>query len=167
MTRLPVLALLFLSLGMAGCGGGGSSPNSGNTGNPGGGVGSGPPNSDGTAEIIFPWTTSGALTQTVTVSGVARDPDGVAGVSVNGVASSVVANGLNSSNIATGLASSEKTAAGSAQKFKISWLITSLESGQPTTHIKIRKKLACQKSERIFVQFYSSYNKWGLLRIFF
>lgn len=84
-----LLVCVVLGLSACGGGGGGSSSNGGNTGS--GGGGSNPPNSDGTAEIFFPWTTSGAMAQTVTVSGIASDPDGVAGVSVNGVVSSVSA----------------------------------------------------------------------------
>ncbi len=89
MTRPPTVTLILLVLAIGGCGGGGSS--SSNGGNTGGGGGSNPPNSDGTAKILFPWTSSGAMTQSVTVSGTANDPDGVARVTVNGVVSSISA----------------------------------------------------------------------------
>lgn len=84
---------------IGGCGGGGSGPGTTNTGggSGGGGTGSNPPNSDGTAEIIFPWTTSSAMTQRVTVSGTASDPDGVAGVSVNGAVTSISSSGTKAS----------------------------------------------------------------------
>lgn len=87
MTRMPTVTLLFLVLAIGGCGGG-SSSNGGDTGDSGG---SNPPNSNGTADIVFPWAKSSATTQTVTVSGTASDPDGVAGVSVNGVVSNISA----------------------------------------------------------------------------
>ena len=86
MKKLLIITPLFLVLAVGGCGGSGSSPNGGNTGG-----GGGPTNSNGTAEIVFPWTTSSAVTETVTVSGTASDPDGVAGVSVNGAVASVSA----------------------------------------------------------------------------
>lgn len=93
MTRFQISALLVLAL-IAGCGGGGGSDGSGSSGggNSGGG-GSGPPNSNGTAEILFPWSASVALTRSVTVAGTASDPDGVASVLVNGVASTISASG--------------------------------------------------------------------------
>jgi len=91
MTRLLKGTLLCLVLTLSGCGGGGggSSSDGGNTGS--GGGATNPPNSNSTAEIIFPWIASSAMARTVTVSGTASDTDGVAGVSVNGVASSISA----------------------------------------------------------------------------
>ena len=88
--RLPQkITLFFLALVISGCGGGGgdSSPIGGNNG----GGGSNPPNSNSTARIIFPRTASGAVSQTVTFSGTASDSEGVASVTVNGVASTVSA----------------------------------------------------------------------------
>jgi hypothetical protein len=104
MYKLPAFALFLLALAISACGGGGggSSSNGGNGGSGGtgggggggtGGGGGGSP--DSTAEIIFPWTTSSALTQTITVSGTASDSDGIAGVLVNGVASSLSAGSTN------------------------------------------------------------------------
>ena len=141
MTRLRALTLLFLALAIFGCGGGGggSAPSSGNSSG-GGGGGSSPPNSDGTGEIVFPWTTSGALTRTVTVSGTASDPDGVAGVSVNGVAASVSASSFKSSRFATSpsLQAVSATSAAENNNTEVSWSAqVELSSGDNTIAISV------------------------------
>ena len=74
-------------------GGGGDGGGSGNGG--GGGTGSDAPN--GTAQIVFPWTHSAATASTVTVRGIASDPEGVASVVVNGIATGIVGTGSGAS----------------------------------------------------------------------
>ena len=95
--------LLLTTLLVAACGGGGGSTDNGGGdggggggggGNDGGGTGSGDPN--GTAEIVFPWTHSAATASTITVRGTAADPEGVASVLVNGIATTIVAAGSGS-----------------------------------------------------------------------
>ncbi len=79
----------------SGDGGGGSGDaGGGGSGDGGGGTGSGETN--GTAEIVFPWTHSAATAQTITIRGTASDPEGVASVSVNGVVATIVASGSGS-----------------------------------------------------------------------
>ena len=90
MRIMRTAVLLCLAFVIGACGGGDSAPAIDTSGACCGG-GSSSTNSNGTAEIIFPWTTSSALTQTLTVSGTASDPDGVARVLVNGVVSSISA----------------------------------------------------------------------------
>ena len=114
MTSTTKLKLLFLAFALAGCGGGGggSAPGGVNAGGGGGGSGGGgsnPPTADGTAEIIFPWTTSGAFSQTVTVRGTATDPDGVARVTVNGAVASLSAGSFKSSQVASSVSQGNDT----------------------------------------------------------
>lgn len=92
MTVTRVIAL-FLVLMLTGCGGGGSGAGDGGTGGGSGGGGSNPPAANGTAEIVFPWTSSTATAQTVTVNGTASDPEGVARVLVNGLDATITATG--------------------------------------------------------------------------
>lgn len=86
--------VLVMALAMAACGGGGSagSDPGGGTGN-GDGGGSGNADPNGTAVILFPWSHSTATSPTVTIRGVAADPEGVASVVVNGIAATIVATG--------------------------------------------------------------------------
>ena len=140
MTGLRTFTLLILALAMSGCGGGGggSAPASG--GSSGGGGGASPPNTDGTGEIIFPWTTSGALTRTVTVSGTASDPDGVAGVSVNGVAASVSVSSVKSARVATSPSLQAASAPSTSQTngTEVSWSAqVELSSGNNTITISV------------------------------
>lgn len=89
--RALVLALAFA---VAGCGGGGGGGGGADTPPPGGGGGGGgEPTPNGSAEIVFPWTRSAATAPTVTVRGIAADPEGVAGVTVNGVPATLTAIG--------------------------------------------------------------------------
>lgn len=60
----------------------------GGDGTPGDG-GGGAPTSASRAEIVFPWVRSAATAPTVTVRGIAADPEGVASVIVNGVPAAI------------------------------------------------------------------------------
>ncbi len=116
--KLHQILVLGLALALAACGGGGGS--GGGTGSPAGGGGSAPPSGGGggnvpgggdggddsspgggdgggvtpptgtRAEILFPLTRSAATSATVTIRGIAADPEGVANVKVNGMPAALV-----------------------------------------------------------------------------
>lgn len=99
--RRSAVLLAVLTLGACGGGGGGGSVPPGDGGGNGGGGdggsddgGSGGSTTNGTAKIVFPWTHSTATAPTVTIRGIAADPEGVASVSINGVAATIAATGL-------------------------------------------------------------------------
>lgn len=82
---------LVAAIVLGACGGGGNAvppPGGGD-----GGGGSGDPTPNGTGEIGFPWARSSATSPTITIRGTAADPDGVASVSVNGIAATITATG--------------------------------------------------------------------------
>ena len=99
--RFPAFLLLTFLLAACGGGGGGSPGEPGGGGGGDGGSGDGGGNGDGdgdgdgdvsgSARILFPWTHSAATAPTVSVRGVAADSDGVASVTVNGTAATLVA----------------------------------------------------------------------------
>lgn len=99
--KLHRALLLALVLAVGGCGGGGGGNDTatppgggggaGGGGGDGGGDGGGGGTSNGSAEILFPWTRASATAPTIVVRGTASDPDGVAAVIVNGVEATVTA----------------------------------------------------------------------------
>lgn len=80
------ISILSMALAISACGTGGS----GSSGDGGGDVPA-PPTANGSAEILFPSSNAGASAPSITVSGTASDPDGVSGVTVNGVAANLAA----------------------------------------------------------------------------
>lgn len=73
---------MFMGLLVSACGGGGGGD--GGSGDGGGGSGGGSASTGpGSAQILFPWIQSAAVGNTLTVRGIASDPDGVAAVQVN------------------------------------------------------------------------------------
>lgn len=99
--QTPRFLVVFVAVVLGACGGGGGGSTSGGSGSGGGGGGGGDggggggtddPSPNGTARIVFPLTPSSATTApTVTIRGIAADPEGIAGVSVNGIAATIKA----------------------------------------------------------------------------
>ncbi|HET6630376.1 MAG TPA: hypothetical protein VFG91_11435 [Woeseiaceae bacterium] len=118
-------AVLVAALAIAACGGGGGGGGGGagdvggGGGNGSGGGGGGDGGGDGgtgtadpnaSAEIVFPPTHSAATSSTVTVRGMAADPEGVARVLINGIEATITATGSSSTqkpSVKGGLAEGE------------------------------------------------------------
>lgn len=112
-TRKGAVLLAAIAVAACGGGGGGDGGNGGSGGGGGGdggggGGGSGDPTVNGSAEIVFPWPRSAATAPTLSVRGIAADPEGVAGVSVNGVAATITATGPTSTQKPNGKADLEE-----------------------------------------------------------
>jgi DNA-binding beta-propeller fold protein YncE len=86
--RRSLILAFAIIVGACGGGGGDSAPPAG-----GGGGGGGEPTPNGTGEIVFPWAHSAATSPTISIRGIASDPEGVASVSINGAPAAITATG--------------------------------------------------------------------------
>jgi hypothetical protein len=112
--KIPRSLVVFVAVVLGSCGGGGGGSTSGGSGSGdgggdgGGGGGSDDPSPNGTARIVFPLTPTSATTAPIaTIRGIAADPEGVAGVWINGIAATMKATASSNRTLLSKLGSDE------------------------------------------------------------